>query len=65
MGKKMKLNLSDLKVQSFVTALNDGQERQIKGGRPLRSEAVNACGGWSWQYCSGEVCGSTADPDGC
>lgn len=32
MGKKMKLVLDDLKVKSFVTALEDKHARQLKGG---------------------------------
>jgi hypothetical protein len=32
MPKKLKLNLSDLKVQSFVTSLNKEDKQNIKGG---------------------------------
>lgn len=31
MGKKMKLSLDDLKVQSFVTSL-DGEKDKLRGG---------------------------------
>lgn len=32
MGKKIKLNLEDLKVQSFVTSLNKDEKIVLKGG---------------------------------
>lgn len=32
MPKKIKLNLNDLKVQSFVTTLNDWEKNELKGG---------------------------------
>jgi hypothetical protein len=32
MPKKIKLNLEDLKVESFVTTLNDEEKYRIKGG---------------------------------
>lgn len=32
MPKKLKLNLNDLKVQSFVTALDEREKRGFKGG---------------------------------
>jgi hypothetical protein len=32
MSKKIKLNLEDLKVESFVTSLNNKQKNMIKGG---------------------------------
>ena len=32
MPKKIKLNLNDLKVQSFVTALDDKDKKKIEGG---------------------------------
>lgn len=32
MPRKIKLNLNDLKVQSFVTALNEYDKAKIKGG---------------------------------
>ena len=32
MGKKMKLNLGDLKVQSFVTSIENNEKNGIRGG---------------------------------
>jgi len=32
MPKKLKLNLKDLRVQSFVTALTDAEKKQFIGG---------------------------------
>lgn len=34
MAKKMKLNLEDLKVQSFVTSLKKDEKDELKGGKP-------------------------------
>lgn len=46
MPKKMKLDLSGLKVQSFVTSLDSGAEKKIKAGETLVS-------------CPGPVCTDT------
>lgn len=32
MGKEKKLSLNVIKVQSFVTSLDDGQQEEVKGG---------------------------------
>lgn len=32
MKKKMKLNLNDLNVQTFITSLDDEEQKQAKGG---------------------------------
>jgi hypothetical protein len=32
MPKKIKLNLEDLKVESFVTELNKNEKKEVKGG---------------------------------
>ena len=34
MGKKVKLNVTDLKVQSFVTSLPEKDQENAKGGMP-------------------------------
>ncbi len=36
MGKKIKMDLNDLKVESFVTSLEDDNKAAVKGGRTLR-----------------------------
>jgi len=36
MGKKIKLNLEDLKVQSFVTSLSEEEQKKLRGGTGLR-----------------------------
>jgi hypothetical protein len=38
MATKMKLNLDELKVQSFVTSLKEIEEKEINGGNTT----------WSW-----------------
>ncbi len=40
MSKKMKLDLEDLNVQSFVTSLQDNEQQKVKGGIPL---TCNTC----------------------
>jgi hypothetical protein len=50
MPKKIKLNLEDLKVESFVTALNYKEKDRIKGGSahylvPLEVQSY-LCWGW-------------------
>lgn len=32
MPKKLKLNLNELKVQSFITTLNDAERNMLRGG---------------------------------
>lgn len=41
MGKKVKLDLEDLKVQSFITSLEKSEQQQVKGGLPV---TCNTCG---------------------
>jgi len=43
MPKKLKLNLEDLKIQSFVTGLDDDILRRMKGGSGAESDAVTEC----------------------
>jgi hypothetical protein len=40
MPKKVKLNIQDLKVQSFVTSLEDDSKAKVKGGLPY---TCNTC----------------------
>ena len=50
MSKKMKLNLEDLKVESFVTSLDNKEKEEIKAGQPPRTQP-----GWTGQnYC--QIC---------
>lgn len=42
--KKKNLKLSDLKVQSFVTSLNDDQLHTLKGGDATNNPACNSIG---------------------
>jgi hypothetical protein len=49
MGKKLKLKLEDLKVQSFVTGLGHEEKDKIKGGNTSPTECdgrlnYNTCG---------------------
>ena len=39
--KNKKLNLEDLKIQSFVTSLNQEDANTVKGGVPTAAEACN------------------------
>ena len=41
--KKSKLNLNDLKVESFVTDLNANEVNTVKGGNP-GTDGSTACG---------------------
>jgi hypothetical protein len=51
MAKKLKLNLKNLEVQSFVTSLNDDEKKIIQGGATLGfTRCVSECD------CSEEVC---------
>lgn len=43
MAKKMKLNLEDLKVQSFVTSLKNDEKIALKGGKPPVPETYQLC----------------------
>jgi hypothetical protein len=51
MSKKLKLDLNDLKVTSFVTSLGDGQKKGIKGG------ATPLCGPVSEYECPTQYVG--------
>ncbi len=42
--KKLKLNLDELKVQSFVTSLDDRPDQTVHGGTgPINPSAVDGC----------------------
>jgi hypothetical protein len=41
--KKVKLSLDDLKVQSFVTSLNDEQQSHLLGGDPTTVGCTAGC----------------------
>lgn len=44
--------MDDLKVESFVTALDDKQKQQIKGGLPNTCVTCDAyCSGSRWWIC--------------
>lgn len=47
MPKKVKLNMEGLKIQSFVTSLEDSQKEEVKGGLPY---TCRTCGDCSWTY---------------
>jgi hypothetical protein len=54
MKKKMKLNLNDLNVQTFVTSLEDEEQKKAKGGyftqyilECISSDLGPCCGGTS------------------
>ncbi|MEO1052644.1 MAG: pinensin family lanthipeptide [Bacteroidota bacterium] len=40
--KKAKLNLKSLKVQSFVTSV-DNEKSEVKGGCPVYSDSIQPC----------------------
>lgn len=44
---KEKLKLSDLKVQSFVTTLNDGQMNCLKGGYTIKGRRFSYQTRWT------------------
>lgn len=44
---KEKLKLSDLKVQSFVTSLDDGQMNRLKGGYTIKGRRFNYRTRWT------------------
>lgn len=48
MPKKVKLNMENLKVQSFVTSLEDDQKEKAKGGLPYT--CLTCDGLCSWTY---------------
>ena len=61
MGKKIKLNLDDLKVKSFVTSLQNNEKERLRGGvQPCCSEDMSGGGGGGGtgdgsfqEYCGG------------
>jgi hypothetical protein len=64
MPKKIKLNLEDLKVESFVTSLNRDEKDDIKGGNSMPSACPSDACGMQAGSCSGnELCGTiTGNP---
>jgi hypothetical protein len=44
---KEKLKLSDLKVQSFVTTLDEGQMNRLKGGNIIKGRRFNYRTRWT------------------
>lgn len=58
MGKNLKLDLKDLKVQSFVTDLEDEEKAKVKGGLPWTCVTCNFyCSGSRYVYCESEIIG--------
>lgn len=51
MSKKLKLDLRDLKVTSFVTSLGEGQKKVVRGG------ATPLCGPVSEEVCETQYVG--------
>jgi hypothetical protein len=51
MPKKLKLDLEGLKVQSFVTSLENVQKKQVRGGDPDPPESINPAA-----TCDGTTC---------
>jgi hypothetical protein len=60
MSKKMRLNLGNLQVQSFVTSLNRDEKGNVVGGEDsdCGTCVVNTC------FCTDWVCGNTQRPTG-
>lgn len=62
MPKKLKLNLNDLKVQSFVTALTDEEKNRFKGAG---SDGCDS-GGTALTHCTCVTrCTCTCQPSEC
>jgi hypothetical protein len=51
MGKKMKLKLDEIKVESFVTALTKEQQMDLAGGLPPVTEGASCDRGTLCTYC--------------
>ena len=72
MGKKMKLNLEDLKVQSFVTSLSDEEQNNLKAGRTgvvcWGFDILSARTGilpWGWPCICFEIAPDGSEPARC
>ncbi len=60
-----KLKLSNIKVQSFVTSLEDDAKKKVKGGEPtLEPETYCTCGTQCGSMCN-TVCNTCATHLGC
>jgi hypothetical protein len=67
MGKNMKLNLNDIKVQSFITSLGVNQEGTILGGgetQPSVDYTYCDCPETWKAGCTDWLCGHTQVPTG-
>lgn len=52
MSKNIKLDLKDLKVQSFITSLEDDDKAKVKGGLPNTCVTCDFyCSGSRWVIC--------------
>lgn len=57
MPKKIKLNLEDLKIKSFVTSLDDGDAKNVKGGETEGGLSCNwKCGDTEYWECESDAC---------
>ncbi|MDQ1274419.1 MAG: hypothetical protein QG591_3049 [Planctomycetota bacterium] len=67
MGKKVKLNVNDLKVQSFVTALNGPEKDRVKGkgDTSIASDCCTPTGTNTGDPCYMTVCGTICGGTGC
>jgi len=59
MSKKVRLNLDELKVQSFVTTIDSKERVALQGAGPLQESL--RCSGWGQCGVSGAYCYDTND----
>ncbi len=58
MGKKMKLKLDEIRVESFTTSLNDDEKRDLKGGLLESSDGPSWDAGAACTYCPSRAYGA-------
>ena len=69
MGKKLKLDLEEIKIQSFVTALDDEEAKRMKGGASGPETGCEQCdtdsGGDDDCCITAFVCGESVNDPPC
>lgn len=64
MPKKLKLSLDQLKIQSFVTSLDDIESKKVKGGETEFGLTCNfKCGRTAYWECETDPCSYTCECD--
>jgi hypothetical protein len=59
MEKKLKLKLDDIKVESFITSMDENMSNNIKGMGATNPTGCNTCPTCGGTFCNANTCAAT------